>query len=778
MRTAGGGRRRGIVERFLEAYSRIAARAEPLVGAGLDPEEARHSLQRLFHRLLADDLILRRGWAGEEYRKGGLPALWNEYLRLGRPGGNFCLGWLEPLHLECGVQGGPTAAPDEAVEALVDGLFRRFHFTDREGGACDAEDSLGPEVVATLVERRTAGRHEKGSYYTPRAIVAFMVRRALACYLETSLPDEPREAVARLVEQHEPEGLRDRAAVLEALRRVKVCDPSCGGGAFLARTIEELLALRICVGDRVDASRRLRAEILRDNLHGVELEADAVEVARLRLWLGLLADWEGDRPPPFPGAKIEVGDSLQQFDWPARFPEPSAEGGFDIVLMNPPYLLASRVPGNALEQFRRYGQGLRSTFGFSSDLYVYFFYLALRLLKPGGVLCALTSASFLTNATKEHLRRELLRHDLRLVAPLGPELFDAHVYPAITLVQKGEGDAGGSRGVGFLDLRRAGKQEILEPDLVERRSSWIEASEYRQAFGAVFFDPTAENRRIFRDLLTASDTEGSRPETERDHRLDPPPHDSRDRGGERAVGVRRFVRLGEVAPALDTGIHSGNVRERLFYRDPVPDRPLHRLLQGTQVVRYGVWWDNPEARYRYVDLGYRIDPERKGTGRGGRPSARREYWHFCGSVENHHVVERLLMRQTGDAPLVGYLYQGQEQLYTDNTLHTLLLSQRGRELGFSYLYLLALLNSGPLARIYRALAQEEGRMLAQVKTAVANHLPLPVPKGGDADELETLVGEIQGIHRFHGLPLPPTAVERVAILQRAIDRLVGSLYGL
>ncbi len=776
MRTAGGGRRRGIVERFLEAYSRIAAQTEPLIGAGLDPEEARHSLQRLFHRLLAADLVSRKRWAGEAHREGGVRALWDEYRRLGRPGGNFELGWLEPLHL--GVPGGPTSAPDEAVEALVDGLFRRFHFTDRESGAYDAEDSLGPEVLATLVERRTAGRHEKGSYYTPRAIVAFMVRRAIACYLETRLADETREAVARLVEGRDPRGLRDRAAVLEALRRVRVCDPACGGGAFLVGALEELAGLRGCLGDGEEPHRPLGVEILRDNLHGVELEPAAAEVARLRLGLGLLAGWEGDRSPPFPGARIEVGDSLQQFDWPARFPEPAAEGGFDIVLMNPPYLLASRVPGNAREQFRRYGQGLRSTFGFSSDLYVYFFYLALRLLKPGGVLCALTSASFLTNATKEHLRRKLLRHDLRLVAPLGPELFDAQVYPAITLVQKGEGGAGGSRAVGFLDLRRAGKQEILEPHLVERRSRWIEASEYRQAFGAVFFDPTAENRRIFRDLLTASDTEGSRPETDRDHRLEPPPHDSRERGSRPAVGVRRFVRLGEVAPALDTGIHSGNVRERLFYRDPVADRPLHRLLQGTQVVRYGVWWDNPEARYRYVDLGYRTDPERKGIGRGGRPSARREYWHFCGSVENHHVVERLLMRQTGDAPLVGYLYQGQEQLYTDNTLHTLLLSQRGRELGFSYLYLLALLNSGPLARIYRALAQEEGRMLAQVKTAVANHLPLPVPDAGDTVEPEGLVEEIRGIHRLHGLPLPPAAAERVATLQRAIDRLVGSLYGL
>jgi hypothetical protein len=684
--------------------------------------------------------------------------------------------------------------PDEVADLLVDELFRKFRFATREFGPAGAQTGLGPEVAATLLEQATAGRHEKGSYYTPRPVVAFMVRQALGAYLEARLPREQRGAVARLVERRDPEGLRDRTAALEVLQRLRMCDPSCGGGAFLVGMLEELVTLRRCLGDRGGRPGRLREEILQNNLHGVDLEPEAVEVARLRLRLGLLGDWEGETLPAPPEERILVGDSLLDFDWRAHFPKSFADGGFDLVLMNPPYLLPSRVPGHARESFRRYSQQLRLRHGFSGDLYVHFFYLGLRLLKAGGVLGALTSASFLTNATKEHLRRELLRHHLRLVAPLGPDLFDARVYPAITLVRKSDeaGEAskrpsapfrkpdtlgrglvsrrpvplvraaagvhptahGGDlepASLSFLDLRQVSAEELLEPGLVMRRAAPVDPEEYRGAVGCVFFEPTPENRWIFREMLAA--TGGSRPP------------------------VRRFVRLGEVAPALDTGIHSGNVRGKLFYREPVPGKTLHRLLQGTQVVRYGVWWENPEARYRYVDLGYRVDPSRNGTGRAGRSSAHREYWHFCGSMENHHVAERLLMRQTADSPFVGHLWQGEEQIYTDNTLHTLLLTPKGRELGFSYPFLLALLNSAPVARIYRALAQEEGRMLAQVKTTVVNLLPLPVPKGGDAEELETLVGRVQDVYRAAGFPLPEKAAEEVAAIQRAMDRAVARLYG-
>jgi len=242
------------------------------------------------------------------------------------------------------------------------------------------------------------------------------------------------------------------------------------------------------------------------------------------------------------------------------------------------------------------------------------------------------------------------------------------------------------------------------------------------------------------------------------------------------LGERRFVPLACVAPALDTGIHSGNVRAQLFYRDQPPCRTLPRLLQGTQVVRYGTWWDHPAARYRYVDLDFRPDRTSFGVGRGGQPSGRRAYWHFCGPIEHHHVRERLLMRQTADEPFVGYIEQGDEHIYTDNTLHTLLLTPAGHRYGLTYLYVLAVLNSAALRRIYRTLAQEDGRVLAQVKTTLVNRLPIALPTAAERAELEAYVRRIQQIQR--DLPLSTAAQSEMTHLQTQIDARLDSIYTL
>ena len=277
-------------------------------------------------------------------------------------------------------------------------------------------------------------------------------------------------------------------------------------------------------------------------------------------------------------------------------------------------------------------------------------------------------------------------------------------------------------------------------------------AEYERGFGAILFEPTQANRELFGGLLSGQ--------------------------GIVTVGHRRFAPLSLIAPALDTGIDSGNVRSKLFYRENAVSRLLFPLIQGNQVIRYGVWWENPQARYRYVDVSYRADVRIKGTGRGGKMSGKGEYWRFRGPVENHHVDERLLMRQTEDEPFIGYINQRTGRVYTDNTIHTLLLTDEGRSSGMTYRYLLAVLNSTTLRQIYQAMTQEEGRVLAQVKTSVVNHLPIAVPSHSEVEQLDALVASIQRIHETMGLPLPLEASQRVIAVQQEIDEIVAQMYAL
>jgi len=167
-----------------------------------------------------------------------------------------------------------------------------------------------------VFEELVTGRHETGSYYTPKPVVSFMCREALKGYLQTKLPGEALAAVEQFVDEHDPQGLHNPEAVLDALRRVKVCDPACGSGAYLLGMLHKLLDLRTCLFatrqlDSISVYER-KLEIIQNNVYGVDIDPFATNIARLRLWLSLVVDFEGAKPLPLPNLdfKIEAGDSL------------------------------------------------------------------------------------------------------------------------------------------------------------------------------------------------------------------------------------------------------------------------------------------------------------------------------------------------------------------------------------------------------------------------------------------------------------------------------------
>jgi hypothetical protein len=107
--------------------------------------------------------------------------------------------------------------PNETFAAVFD-LFDRYNFTVTESTALDIEVAVDPEMLGKVFEELVTGRHETGSYYTPRPIVAFMCREALKHYLAQTVCDET--AVARFVDDGDPTELPDPEAVLNALGSV------------------------------------------------------------------------------------------------------------------------------------------------------------------------------------------------------------------------------------------------------------------------------------------------------------------------------------------------------------------------------------------------------------------------------------------------------------------------------------------------------------------------------------------------------------------------------
>lgn len=334
-----------VTQEFFRAYREVFHAVEDAVAPSIsDDEERRGWTQRLFNRLMFLYFLQKKGWlsfegdsnylralfgatqAGENFYASRLDACFfqglnhfsgaaqnSEALRALRGDVPFLNGGL--FERDGAFDGEGAVSVPNAVFERVFGLFEGFNFTIEESTPLDVQVSVDPEMLGKVFEELITGRHETGSYYTPRPVVAFMCREALKGYLA---PFDLDGAVARFVDEDDASGLADPDAVLQALKRVRVCDPACGSGAYLLGMMKELLRLResLFVSHQLDgvSAYRKKLEIIGANLYGVDRDPFAANIAKLRLWLSLVIDFEGTREqiPALPnlGYKIGVGDSL------------------------------------------------------------------------------------------------------------------------------------------------------------------------------------------------------------------------------------------------------------------------------------------------------------------------------------------------------------------------------------------------------------------------------------------------------------------------------------
>ena len=137
-----------------------------------------------------------------------------------------------------------VVVPDAAIQPILEELFAGYNFTITESTPYDVEVAVDPEMLGKVFEELVTGRHESGSYYTPRPIVAFMGREALKGYLVERVSGLAAE-IAAFIDDNDAAGLSipQANAVLNALDRVTICDPACGSGAYLLGLLHELSAV-------------------------------------------------------------------------------------------------------------------------------------------------------------------------------------------------------------------------------------------------------------------------------------------------------------------------------------------------------------------------------------------------------------------------------------------------------------------------------------------------------------------------------------------------------
>ncbi len=274
-------------------------------------------------------------------------------------------------------------------------------------------------------------------------------------------------------------------AKIRELQHLKVLDPAMGSGSFLLRAFDALVR---AYGEYNEACRRAKANsrngsgmlfdapadiaeevadaplhVLTENIFGVDLDAQAVEVAKLSLWLRYMAlNRESFRDRlrsrsrrgkplnllPTLTRNLKRGNSLiddpavagdAAFAWQKEFPDAMQAGGFDVVIGNPPYERIQTMQANAPEAVEFLKTHYRSAASGNFDIYVCFIERGLQLLRKNGLFGYICPNKFFQAEYGRELRKQLVegKHVRRVVSFGDQQVFpQATTYTCLLLLTK------------------------------------------------------------------------------------------------------------------------------------------------------------------------------------------------------------------------------------------------------------------------------------------------------------------------------------------------------
>lgn len=314
--------------------------------------------------------------------------------------------------------------------ALMGKLLKRCAGDERllpEGLAFSLQEeddfrAVTPSVLGSLLERSLADAPRSGTVYTPAFLVRRMVRAAVSLWLDSRLPHY---------------GSGEEAALL---KNIRVLDLSTGAGAFAMGMLQELVRRRKRLEPECPEADLIRS-ILEENIYGVDISPEALDVARFRFQCALLAaGGEGVCRD-----HLLCGDSLDLTAggvWRQGLAAVMEGGGFDLVIGNPPFV---GEKGNR-ELFARLKSSPLASFCSSRMDYWYVFAcVGLDALRPGGVMHLVVPNKWMANAGAAPLRRKLLADcSLLRLSDFGAcRVFEnARVHTMTILVERRGGGAG------------------------------------------------------------------------------------------------------------------------------------------------------------------------------------------------------------------------------------------------------------------------------------------------------------------------------------------------
>lgn len=348
---------------------------------------------------------------------------------------------------------------------IIEGFFK---YDFKEGLTVDVLGHIFEQSISDIerlkgAETEVGNRKEHGIFYTPEYVTDYIVRESIDQWLEqekeklgfnnlkhwTSTEDKSWQT------RYIQENIDLLNKLKESLSNIKILDPTCGSGAFLTKVFEclhrkhneifkdimELEALKTNQPSSISDEYMLDMDrdILINNIFGIDLNKESVEITKLALWLQTA---NKHKPLTTLDENIITGNTViddeelacnRRVNWDLSFPGVKEKGGFDIILGNPPYIPIDYLDKETIAYYQEtYGEILKSKWETS----IIFMYKSAELLNKNGLISMIVPVTWLTGINYYNFRSEFLnkRIELTKLIVMPSDVFpDAYVDTCIVM---------------------------------------------------------------------------------------------------------------------------------------------------------------------------------------------------------------------------------------------------------------------------------------------------------------------------------------------------------
>ncbi len=595
------------------------------------------------------------------------------------------------------------------------------------------------------IEEKPEVRKAGGVYYTPQYIVDYIVKNTVGKLIDGKTPAE--------------------------ISRIKIVDPACGSGSFLIGAYEYLLYYHknyySSIGKpwkgkkdtpftpegHLTTSEKKR--ILLNNIFGVDIDVNAVEVTKLSLLLKCMEGeteasiqnqlklWNERILPTlddnikdgnslidldFYSSEIEFGieKKIKPFNWHRAFPNVFINGGFDVVIGNPPYSLIGNDRKNEKEYFL---SGRYVLNAYKINTYILFLERGLKLLKEEtGILGYIIPKSLVFNTYFNSTRNILLqKFVISQIVEIREKVFeDAEVGDSILFFGSRHNDP-------LNNLLIYYKVDNVFPVFKILQSYSSSQSSLLKEYQGKFFKS---------GIKIKIDT----------------------------------VPLKLICDVFN-GLNPGNVRHILLSTEQLNSN-YKKMLLGRDIKRYDLTWSGTWVNYD-ASLKKKIKPKDIKSKVGMTAQLKVD---FALRNESIYLGDKILIRKTADHIVACY---DKNEFYYDSLSYGI---KPRKESSVSLLFILGLLNSKLLNFIHEGLSNNKDKVFAKVLATNLSELPLPKQivesnlLENKHDEIVELVGQILKLYQEKSEAKLQTSLSliesKIYYCENRIDQIVYQLYEL